>query len=87
MTEYVYLLSNESMPGLVKVGRTVNHPSQRMAELDSTGVPTPFELELSIGVSDSTTCERIAHHALREFRVREHKLKHTQPVQQSQPGG
>lgn len=73
MTEYVYLLSNESMPGLVKVGRTVNHPSRRMAELDSTGVPTPFELELSIGVSDSTTCERIAHHALSEFRVRERR--------------
>ena len=49
---YVYILTNPSMPGLVKVGKTTTTPNQRMSELHSTGVPTPFELEFSISVND-----------------------------------
>lgn len=57
------------MPGLVKIGKTTNTPSQRMSELQSTGVPTPFELEFSITVNDCHKAERLAHTFLGRYRV------------------
>lgn len=57
------------MPGLVKVGKTTTSPSQRMAELHSTGVPTPFELEFAAEVANCHSCEREAHSVLTEQRV------------------
>jgi hypothetical protein len=43
---FIYVLSNESMPGLLKVGLTENSVRQRIRELSgSTGVPTEFKLE------------------------------------------
>lgn len=69
MKEYIYILSNRSMPGLIKVGKTTTHPSQRMSELHSTGVPTPFELEFSAMVSSCDYSEKAAHRALANYRV------------------
>lgn len=57
------------MPGLVKIGKTTTSPDQRMSELYSTGVPTPFVLELSLGVDDCDSSERAAHYALEKYRV------------------
>jgi ribosomal protein S27E len=69
MPEYLYLASNQSMPGLVKIGRTTTSPVQRMSELHSTGVPTPFELEFVAVVPNCTYAEQRAHSALRAYRV------------------
>ena len=41
---FVYLLTNRSMPGTVKIGCTARLPEQRATELYTTGVPTPFEV-------------------------------------------
>lgn len=42
MSEIVYVLSNEAMPGYVKVGRTTTSLEQRVRELSrSTSVPLP----------------------------------------------
>lgn len=73
MDEYIYILSNPAMPGLIKVGKTTTHPTQRMGELHSTGVPTPFEMEFSLIVPNCSTSERSAHQALNEFRVAENR--------------
>lgn len=51
MGSFVYVLTNPSMPGLVKVGKTTTSPGQRMAELHTTGVPTAFELEFCAEVA------------------------------------
>ncbi|MDY6840171.1 MAG: GIY-YIG nuclease family protein, partial [Pseudomonadota bacterium] len=56
------------MPNLVKVGRTNNTPDQRFSELYTTGVPTPFVLELSLEVPNSIISERKAHSALTRYR-------------------
>lgn len=69
MPEYIYVLTNPSMPGLLKVGKTTTSPSQRMKELHSTGVPTPFELECAFIVDDCTIRERHAHEALSKHRI------------------
>lgn len=69
MNEYIYIITNMSMPGLIKVGKTTTHPSQRMSELHSTGVPTPFELEFSATVNSCDYSEKAAHLALANYRV------------------
>ena len=69
MNEYIYILSNPSMGGMIKVGKTTHHPNKRMSELRSTGVPTPFVLELSLSVRDCHASERAAHIALDKYRV------------------
>lgn len=66
---YVYVLSNPSMAGLVKIGKTTTSPTRRMSELHSTGVPTPFELEFAAEVADCHVSERAAHDALDRYRV------------------
>lgn len=44
---YIYILSNATMPGLVKIGYTAREDvMERVSELSSaTGVPAPFEIE------------------------------------------
>lgn len=73
MQQYLYILSNPSMPGLIKIGKTTTSPSQRMSELHSTGVPTPFVLELSVEVDDCHASERAAHDALAKYRVADNR--------------
>lgn len=69
MRGYIYILSNKSMPGLIKIGMTTNSPSHRMSQLHSTGVPTPFELEFAAEVENCQLCERNSHNALQNYRV------------------
>lgn len=66
MNGFVYVLSNPSLPDLVKVGRSTEHPTkQRIKQLSSTGVPTPFELEYCCRVDNCVVAEREAHVRLR----------------------
>jgi hypothetical protein len=69
MSGYIYIFSNPSMPDLVKVGKTTTSPAQRMVELNTTGVPKPFELEFAAEVADCHACEGAAHRVLDEHRV------------------
>ena len=42
----VYIMSNESMPGLLKIGSTRKHIEERRKQLSSvSGVPVPFKIE------------------------------------------
>ena len=66
---HVYVLTNEAFPGLVKVGMTTRPVSQRVRELQSTGVPYPFEVAHSVRVPDCAVAERIIHAKLKEHRV------------------
>ncbi len=67
---WVYIVSNPSMSGLLKIGKTTTSVKQRLNELSRPpGVPTPFELEISIKVRDCDMDETLAHKALAEYRV------------------
>lgn len=44
---HIYILSNDGMPGLVKIGMTSNTPLDRAKELFTTGVPCGFNIEAS----------------------------------------
>lgn len=61
---WIYAMTNQSMPGLVKVGFTLKDPWQRAAELHDTGVPTPFEVALEMLVYDPEEVERRLHDRL-----------------------
>jgi hypothetical protein len=42
---YVYILTNELLPGILKIGFTTKSPYERVKEINSaTGVITPFQL-------------------------------------------
>ena len=48
MTEgWVYCLSNPSMPGLLKIGMTLQTPEKRAKGLFSTGVAEAFVIEFA----------------------------------------
>jgi hypothetical protein len=67
---FVYVLGNESMPGIYKIGFTLKHPRERMAELSrATACPTPFDLLAFIGCEDPQKVEAEIHGALTRFRV------------------
>jgi hypothetical protein len=69
MAEIVYLLTNEAMPGLVKVGRTNADLAVRIRQLFQTGVPLPFELFYACEVANSTFVEAQLHDAFGDHRV------------------
>lgn len=66
---FVYILTNPSMPGLVKIGKTTRDPERRAAELDQTGVPTPFQVEDSVFAPDCGELERHMHKVFDDCRV------------------
>ncbi len=66
----VYVLTNEAMPGLVKIGITAaDDPIDRANQLYSTGVPLPFDVEFAARVGDASAVERALHNAFRHNRV------------------
>lgn len=68
----VYLLTNQAMPGLVKIGMTTKKEiEQRMKELYTTGVPLPFECQFACKVnkSDCAKIEEALHTAFAPQRI------------------
>ena len=70
MVSIVYILINDSMPGLVKIGLTSTSLEQRIRELDTTSVPLPFKCYYAAEVSNAAFVEGKLHVAFGDFRVR-----------------
>jgi hypothetical protein len=74
MSEFIYVLENASMPGLVKIGRTERSVSERVNELcSSTGVPTGFAVVKEYAVANSVEAERIIHERLSDYRLADNR--------------
>ena len=70
MIDIVYVLTNEAMPGYVKIGKTNTSLEQRVAELSrSTSVPLPFTVSYACTVKDAAFVERQLHDAFDNNRV------------------
>ncbi|MCA8448846.1 GIY-YIG nuclease family protein [Burkholderia vietnamiensis] len=66
----VYVLTNPSMPGQVKVGATERTAEHRRHELSrATGVAVEFEIAFEATFSDVWRAERTAHEHLAHYRV------------------
>jgi hypothetical protein len=66
---FIYILSNETMPEILKIGKTKRLPTDRSAELFTTGVATPFVVEFAIHVNNANDFECAVHDELADFRV------------------
>lgn len=66
----IYILQNAAMPGFVKIGKTSTSVEQRMKELDSSGVPLPFECFHASRVTNVNKVEKLLHDAFGDHRVR-----------------
>ena len=70
MSEFVYILTNPSIPDLVKIGRTTNL-KKRMRSLSShSGVPVPFECYYCCEVENSKEVENRLHVGLGDPRIK-----------------
>lgn len=71
----IYVLTNECMPGLVKIGMTTQSIKARMSNLYGTGVPVQFEciFALRVPVDDLRKVEQIIHLTYEDFRKNPHR--------------
>ena len=70
MPEIVYVLTNEAMPGLIKIGLTSDSVEARLTSLSSfTGVPLAFECYFAAEVKDATRLEKTLHQLFAESRI------------------
>lgn len=65
----VYILTNEAMPGYIKIGKTTTSVEQRVLELSrSTSVPLPFECCYAVRVANVHQVEKAFHDAFGDHR-------------------
>lgn len=70
MSNIVYVLTNEAMPDLIKIGLTTDNVESRITQLSShSGVPFPFECYFAAEVDDCAKIEKILHQLFSEARV------------------
>jgi len=67
----VYILTNESMPDMIKIGFTERDLATRIKEFDVTPVPLPFECFYAVEVEDAKPIEALLHEAFDDKRVRQ----------------
>ena len=67
---YVYILSNDSLNGLLKIGSTTFKAEKRAKQLSyTTALPTPFIVEYEIYVRHYVEFEKAIHRKLDSYRV------------------
>lgn len=75
MAGFIYILSNRSfVSGRIKIGKSDRDPSEhRIFELNTTGVPEPFELEYYALVENHHAVERQLHRTFDEHRANKNR--------------
>lgn len=66
---WVYVLGNEYMPDLYKIGRTTGSIQGRMRQLFTTGVPVPFDCIFAEWFADCHAAEAFIHERLEGHRI------------------
>ncbi len=73
MAEIVYVLTNEAMEGLVKIGRTSISVEERIKTLDHTCLPLPFQCYYAAEVANAALVESKLHKIFADKRVRNNR--------------
>ncbi len=72
--QWVYVLSNPSSPGLLKIGYTKKLPEERAKQISSaTGVALPYKVEWAYQCFNGEIVEREVHHKLKAQRINNNK--------------
>lgn len=67
---WVYVLSNVSMPNLIKIGSTTKAPEERAKQISrGTGVPTNFDVEFAFRCFNAEALERELHKFFKSSRT------------------
>ena len=61
MSEFVYILTNPSIPDLVKIGKTTNIKKKMRSLSGPSGVPLPFECYYCCEVKNMEEVEKRLH--------------------------
>ena len=69
----IYILENDAMPGLYKVGWTERSPEERAKELSGTGLPSPYRVAFSKSTNLTGEVEKEIHKHLDEYRLRSNR--------------
>lgn len=68
--QWVYVLSNPTSPGLLKIGYTSLTPDERAKQIsNATGVALPYKVEWAFKCFDGEQLEGAVHRKLVEYRV------------------
>ena len=84
--QYIYILENDTMPGLVKIGFTKNKPSERVKQINAaTGVALDFDVKYQYPCFNAHDLEKEIHIYLESqgFRVNKKKEFFNITVQQA----
>jgi plastocyanin len=66
----VYILINDAMPGLIKIGVTLSGLQERISQLSSSsGVPLPFNCYFALEVDDADVIEKKLHTVFSDHRI------------------
>jgi hypothetical protein len=66
--QYLYILSNNERPELIKIGRTDRHPVLRAEQLSKqTGVLGTYIVEWFLEVPNSVMAEKLVHYKMKEY--------------------
>lgn len=67
MRGWVYVITNNSMPGLVKIGYSTKDPELRAKELANTGAPHSYVVEYDVLVDEPRMVEQELHRSFSEW--------------------
>ncbi|EBB3246671.1 GIY-YIG nuclease family protein [Salmonella enterica subsp. arizonae serovar 41:z4,z23:- str. 01-0089] len=71
---WIYVLSNPSLQGMLKIGMTTISPEVRASELSrSTSIPKPFVIEVSFFSKNPASDEKYIHELLSDKRVNDRR--------------
>ena len=68
----VYILTNEIMPEVIKIGITKNL-EERIKSLDNTSTPLPFECYYAVETNNAKEVEKLLHETFEDKRIRKNR--------------
>ena len=74
--QWIYILSNPTLPGMLKIGFTKNRPAERVKQINAaTGVPLDFKVEWAFACFNAHDLEKEIHTYLQATGVRVNNRK------------
>tara|TARA_B100000927_G_C16199133_1_gene362756 strand:- start:95 stop:562 length:468 start_codon:yes stop_codon:yes gene_type:complete len=83
--QWVYILSNPSLPNMIKIGYTKNEPEVRAKQISaSTGVALPYKVEWAFQCFNGEQLEQEVHRELETYRVNHQREFFDIPIDEAQ---